>query len=472
MTQEEKDNLLEEAKRRYPVGCTYISLNINGDPNGLKWTPTKVSPFWFDNRRIAVQECQGIVYSNGKWAEIVSKPEEKPQFEVGKWYKIFWLWNKEYYYAKFESYESNSYTWTEWVRVKDCGHFKDCSFTESELGEYYLVKDLSEIQPYLPDGHPDKIKPDEECVVHVHNPRTGKCDCGHKTEEKSEKPKSLVGRYLRYVGKNTIGLPKFGDYFKITTDECGNNLLRLSDKAPNCYWSGTKSLLNERGNESFELMPEGFNPEQEVVKDVPEYVMCLHDYKDQFTKGRIYKVLELGDSVYYIKEDDLGKENGWDKSYFLPASKKAYEAQWEVEAPVTSNSTCYKYEIGQLVRVTKDRSKDYQGTGFYNQKYDRFDRILGVCAYQGNINSRIIRNNINYYQLNGWTEGSFVREDLLDAVFVSDEIKKAQINPSYRAGAEALTAAIKKNKKHLEPSKESLDTIKITLKQPKSIIKF
>lgn len=73
MTQQEKDELLKEAKRRYPIGTIAICLidkvkeTINSD---LKWS-------WDD----AIVKCASPrtrVYKNGQWAEIVSKPEERP----------------------------------------------------------------------------------------------------------------------------------------------------------------------------------------------------------------------------------------------------------------------------------------------------------------------------------------------------------------------------------------------------------
>ena len=85
--------------------------------------------------------------------------EKKVKFEVGKWYKILWKWNNSYYYAKFKGFYDNSYNWIEWVKLPNGKLDRDNSFVEEELG-IYSEATLEEIQQYLPDDHPDKIKSD------------------------------------------------------------------------------------------------------------------------------------------------------------------------------------------------------------------------------------------------------------------------------------------------------------------------
>lgn len=64
----------------------------------------------------------------------------------------------------------------------------------------------------------------------------------------------LTGRYLKYIGNNTIGLPKYGSYFLIT-NMGRSGLLRLEDNEPNCCW------YPDNYKNSFELMFDGFDPE-------------------------------------------------------------------------------------------------------------------------------------------------------------------------------------------------------------------
>lgn len=87
------------------------------------------------------------------------KPEQKPKFEVGKWYKIANNW-----YAKFKSIDNNIWKFSE--KITSCLGYKEV------VGSIHLDKpitislfDLSEIQQYLPEGHPDKIVKEEEYKV-------------------------------------------------------------------------------------------------------------------------------------------------------------------------------------------------------------------------------------------------------------------------------------------------------------------
>lgn len=124
---------------------------------------------------------------------------------------------------------------------------------------------------------------------------------------KTFKPKSLVGRYLKYIG-NSEKDPKYGDYFKIITDEKGSNLLRLSDNNSRCYWKGSESILN-KDNQHFELMPEGFIPEEEKPQfEVGEW------YKTQ--KGTFFKYLrdsgncKVGSEFIHYERKKLEQEEG------------------------------------------------------------------------------------------------------------------------------------------------------------------
>lgn len=45
-------------------------------------------------------------------------------------------------------------------------------------------------------------------------------------------------------------------------------------------------------------------------------LLCLFDFKDQFTKGKIYKAIKYTENEYVTLIDDLGMVNGWHKDYF------------------------------------------------------------------------------------------------------------------------------------------------------------
>lgn len=68
-------NLLEEAKRRYPIGTKYIGLNSNGNgvyENGI----SRYNPESETKGFIWVELSNGFIYVNGKWAEIISESKD------------------------------------------------------------------------------------------------------------------------------------------------------------------------------------------------------------------------------------------------------------------------------------------------------------------------------------------------------------------------------------------------------------
>lgn len=223
MTQEEKDKLLEEAKRKYPVGTIFIPVHTKEGKNKIqgnyRFESDDSDAIIVDN--IALEDIwTGCIYKSGEWAKIISKPEEKsiekPQFEVGKWYKNLssgyiakaikgsYIENNNFYHGDYicsnkEFHKSNN---------RSCLGWKNNT----------IECPLEEIQQYLPDDHPDKI----------------------------EKPKSLVGRYVKFTNNTEFN----GEYYLLTRQESlevyyGTNINR---NIKDCFLPIT----------CFELMPEGF----------------------------------------------------------------------------------------------------------------------------------------------------------------------------------------------------------------------
>lgn len=67
--------LLNYAKKKYPVGCKFMAARGSGS----KYTVESLDKFtWYDSKNICIKlHGNGTIYSNGKWAEIVSLPKEK-----------------------------------------------------------------------------------------------------------------------------------------------------------------------------------------------------------------------------------------------------------------------------------------------------------------------------------------------------------------------------------------------------------
>ena len=63
----DKQQLLEEARRRYPVGCRYRPI----DSNGHKYDGTYISSYLCEWRDNGIDCGIGYVYVNGRWADVV-----------------------------------------------------------------------------------------------------------------------------------------------------------------------------------------------------------------------------------------------------------------------------------------------------------------------------------------------------------------------------------------------------------------
>ena len=80
----EEDKLLEEAKRRYPVG-TKIRSSLT--PSCTKIIESS-NFYWYHNTDIVADtECGISVYTKGRWAEVIETPKE--EFKAGDW--VVWI---------------------------------------------------------------------------------------------------------------------------------------------------------------------------------------------------------------------------------------------------------------------------------------------------------------------------------------------------------------------------------------------
>ena len=70
----DKQRLLEEARRRYPVGCRYRPI----DGRGLSYDDTYIASYECEWREGGIDCGIGYVYANGLWADVVSAPAVTP----------------------------------------------------------------------------------------------------------------------------------------------------------------------------------------------------------------------------------------------------------------------------------------------------------------------------------------------------------------------------------------------------------
>lgn len=236
-------------------------------------------------------------FATKKEAETFAKTlkiETNPKFIVGKWYKY------NNWYIKYLKHEIGGV----WISSESINTHKVHSNLQSNFGyidsEKILLEDLTEIQKYLPNNHPDK------------------------------QPKSLVGRYFKVL-KKFHPTVKDGDYLKITSDLNGEN----------CYYVEEYGSLsvNRIKNKEVELMPEGFKPESVTI---PEYVECVKGSNNTFHNkiGMIYKVkfydpitgnLKIEGSEVPVKDIFFGNNTRMDNNTnYKPSTKEAYDAQFGV----------------------------------------------------------------------------------------------------------------------------------------------
>ena len=90
------------------------------------------------------------ILSFQEWCDLNGYVMEKSKFEVGKWYKDI----SEECYAKFKELHDGFFRFGEKIRDNEYGKGNYSLFQSQMIP---IPVDLSEIQQYLPDGHPDKV---------------------------------------------------------------------------------------------------------------------------------------------------------------------------------------------------------------------------------------------------------------------------------------------------------------------------
>lgn len=70
MTEQQKKDLIEEANRRFPSGCSYYTLSGNGESTReLYKEVNNEGAYWYSPTSIAIGPGKGLVYCHGNWAK-------------------------------------------------------------------------------------------------------------------------------------------------------------------------------------------------------------------------------------------------------------------------------------------------------------------------------------------------------------------------------------------------------------------
>lgn len=151
------------------------------------------------------------------------------------------------------------------------------------------------------------------------------CIAAGKYVEAPKRPKFEVGKWYKNLDSSEQWIGKFEKQYSNTIDFGGYEFI---DNVGEYHKISSLSYLYSKNaieitdlQEIQQYLPEG-HPDR--IDTIPEYVECLEDYRDQFTKGRIYI---KGSYLGSVTKDDQGDKNGWGKEKFKPSTKEAYLAQ-------------------------------------------------------------------------------------------------------------------------------------------------
>ena len=144
------------------------------------------------------------IYKNGKFAEKV----EQSKFEVGKWYKFSsYIENSNINYAKLKEIDVN-FEASDWILDKT--YIGSAKWSLNQVFNPVLLTDLSEIQQYLSDTHPDKMLPNSATTPKKLNELKYPDVIHIETEEEYNKVKSVLS--LSYSAKHKYYLVGSGGW--------------------------------------------------------------------------------------------------------------------------------------------------------------------------------------------------------------------------------------------------------------------
>ena len=134
------EEIQEECKKRFPIGCTYISTN--GETHVLK---DDSSTYAIVGQYIWAHYLAGSLYEVGKWATLVSLPEENIT-EIPEYVECVSYFGDKYigkiYNTKLDKPEKiSTNTWYE--ILIDRGRLEDGSFKISNKEAYEKQKSLT-----------------------------------------------------------------------------------------------------------------------------------------------------------------------------------------------------------------------------------------------------------------------------------------------------------------------------------------
>lgn len=242
--------------------------------------------------------------------KFVSKEEAlKPQFEIGKWYKG--LGFGEGYIAKFNYLTAKRFYFTECISPIT-GYSKTNAYLE--IYDNVIECPLSEIQQYLPDGHPDKFV------------------------NKSE-TSPLPEKWYLEVTKDNLSYVSSKRAWSF--DIIGYIHSSLSHNIHN-YWFHNNEPLKGYTEITLEQFKEYVVKDvtsKKVEPEIPEYVECIQNGNNATMHQKYCGVNVVKGTIYKVTEKSMPNKGAQSEAYvlegggvgyclgFKPSTKEAFDAQ-------------------------------------------------------------------------------------------------------------------------------------------------
>jgi len=335
--------LLKEAIIKYPIGTKFKSVTTgkiftvkNHDFNeGTNICFETIEPNGIGNHI-------GCVYSDGKWAEIVKESE----FEENNWYECgdgrgFCG------YLKLKKAEKNNYIYSE--RIWSNGRY---SREEGSAKWNSISKaNIFEIQKYLPDKHPDKIK-------------TG-----------------VIAEYVKCIkGSGDCKYDILGKIYKVEDYDSNYGILKILGTNISNIFFGEKSLIDVNPTDYKISTKEEFEKQNKPTINLINTKIWIGD-NPELNKKVQEKAFELGFCWNTGKKDlqYFDTKSLWfyeDKSIAFSYNRNYFESN-------KSKKEIFPSDLGIFTDVCEPKLEEY--VGFPKNLEQDFKYVMGINLYKKDI---------------------------------------------------------------------------------------
>lgn len=329
-------------------------------------------------------------YVNAGYEILQASDFLQPQFEADKWYKMLNPPSSSHYVKNW----FNNDGLDGFEETISFGSYNVSGGNYGRIGsyKYELLTDLSEIQQFLPSGHPDKLPTFKFNIGDIVNGKEGGWQfCNPESKDALKSIKSIKFSF------NDIVVNR-----KYTNN---TNWYKLSDGG---------NWITEEGLELVEK-------ENSVI---PEYVECISTKSNcnDYNVGKIYKV--ENDSVItdsgYLPCAKLSKDllNYYDVYDFKPSTKEAYENQQLMNKHNLVVGKYYTFKSGSGItywfRFKEIKNSHLYSSGFRDDYYNNnwkekesnliFIENLTFKEVTEQEAKGIVEKEENQYKVGGWVK--------------------------------------------------------------------